>query len=109
MTLRTTIVALALICLNVNAEDDLDWELDFSIQQKSTKDDFPLQEISQEELSNAAIAGALKTAPADEKVRDARPAYAQESEENDQRKVEELEEREKDKLEKAAATTFAIP
>ena len=109
MTLRTTIVALALICLNVNAEDDLDWELDFSIQQKSTKDDFPLQEISQEELSNAAIAGALKTAPADEKVRDARPAYAQESEANDQRKVEELEEREKDKLEKAAATIFAIP
>ena len=110
MTLRKTIiVALALICLNVNAEDDLDWELDFSIQQKSTKDDFPLQEISQEELSNAAIAGALKTAPADQKVRDARPAHAQESDANDKRKVEELETSEKDKLEKSALTIFAIP
>jgi len=109
MTLRTTIVALALICLNVNAEDDLDWELDFSIQQKTNKDDFPIQETSQEERSNAEMAGELKTAPDEEKVRDATPAYAQESEENDQRKVEELQKSEKDKLEKAAATTFAIP
>jgi len=58
--------------------DDLDFE--FSIQQKSTLDDFPMQEIGQEELSNTAVAGALTTHAA---LQSKKPAYEEKEEQNE--------------------------
>jgi hypothetical protein len=58
--------------------DDIDF--DFSIKKKSTIDDFPMQEIGQEELSNAAIAGALTTHAA---LQSKKPAYEEKEEENE--------------------------
>lgn len=109
--MKPTILAVSIAIFSADAisDDDLDWELDFSIEQKSTKDDFPLQEISQEELSNAAIPGALKAVEANQQARDVRPAHAQEAEKNDKRKVEELENSENEELSKKALTVFAIP
>lgn len=109
--MKRKILAMSIVLLNVNlyADEDLDWELDFSIEQKSTKEDFPLQEISQAELSNAAIPGALKAVQTGQQSRDARPAHAQEAEKNDKRKVEELETSENEDLTKEASTIFIIP
>lgn len=39
---------------------DFDPEFEFARQQKSTIDNFPMKEIDQEEMSEAAIAGALQ-------------------------------------------------
>jgi len=58
--------------------DDLDFE--FSIQQKSTIDDFPMQEIGQEELSNTAVAGALATHAV---LQSKKPAYEEKKEEGE--------------------------
>jgi len=58
--------------------DDLEFE--FSIQQKSTINDFPMQEIGQEELSNTAVAGALTTHAA---LQSKKPAYEEKEEENE--------------------------
>ena len=72
------------------AEDEDDFEFDFSIRQKSTLADFPMQEIGADELSNAAIAGALQATSADEQEKTGKPAYAQELEDSEKRKQEEL-------------------
>lgn len=58
--------------------DDLDF--DFSIHQKSTLDDFPMQEIGQEELSNTAVAGALSSHTA---LQSKKPIYEEKEEENE--------------------------
>ena len=58
--------------------DDLDF--DFSIQQKSTLEDFPMQEIDQEALSNTAVAGALTTHAA---LQSKKPAYKEKDDENE--------------------------
>ena len=69
------------------AEDTLDdpefddFEFEFSIQQKSTIDDFPMQEIGQEELSNTAVEGALSTRAA---LKSKKPIYEEKKEENEQ-------------------------
>jgi hypothetical protein len=61
------------------AEDGDPWaqELDFgfSTKGKSTIADFPMQEISSEELSNAAIGGALQSAPTMQREKGAKPAF----------------------------------
>jgi len=72
------------------ADDELNWELDFEIKEKSTLDDFPLQEIGGDELSNAAIEGALQTSSNFGQDKQGKPAYSQEEEADDKRKVEEL-------------------
>jgi len=58
--------------------DDLDFE--FSIQQKSTINDFPMQEIGQEELSNTAVAGALSTHAV---LQSNKPVYLEKEEDNE--------------------------
>jgi hypothetical protein len=58
--------------------DDLDFE--FSIQQKSTLNDFPMQEIGQEELSNTAVAGALSTNAV---LQSKKPVYLEKDEESE--------------------------
>ena len=67
--------------------DDLDF--DFSVRQKSTLNDFPMQEIDQEELSNAAIAGALQTGTTNNEL----PAYKQIQDENEKLKKNDLDEK----------------
>ena len=78
------------------AEDELEWELDFEIRQKSTLSDFPLQEIGQDELSNAAIAGALQKTSSLQQAGEGKPAHQQEEESSNKAKVELVE---KDQLE----------
>jgi len=58
--------------------DDLDFE--FSIQQKSTINDFPMQEIGQDELSNAVIGGALSARTA---MQSKKPIYEEKEEDNE--------------------------
>lgn len=66
-------------------DEDEDLELFFSTRQKSTLEDFPLQEIASDELSNAAIAGALR-ANTSSGLR-AKPVYEKEKEETDKKKA----------------------
>lgn len=73
------------------AEEELDWELDFEIEQKSTIHDFPLKEIGHEELSNAAIEGALHTGGAYQQDQEGKPAYQQEAESNDKKEITQVE------------------
>ena len=60
--------------------DDLDFE--FSIQRKSTLNDFPMQEIGQEELSNTAVAGALSSHAM---LQSKKPIYQEKEEENEKK------------------------
>lgn len=63
--------------------DDMDYDdidFDFSVHQKTTIDDFPMQEIEQEELSNTAVAGALSTHTA---LQSTKPIYVEKVEENE--------------------------
>lgn len=92
--MRTFIVYLLYFSLSatyVYADED-DLEFDFSIKQKSTLADFPMQEIGADELSSAAIAGALQATSADAQEKTGKPAYAQELEDSEKRQQEELEE-----------------
>ncbi|KZY29096.1 MULTISPECIES: hypothetical protein [unclassified Oleiphilus] len=66
-------------------DEDEDLEYFFSTRQKSTLEDFPLQEIGGEELSNAAIAGALKADTSS--GQNAKPIYLQEKEDSDKQKA----------------------
>lgn len=67
--------------------DDIDF--DFSIQQKSTLADFPMQEIGQDELSNTAIAGALTTQAA---LKSKKPT----NEENEEKRLKQKADKEND-------------
>lgn len=88
---RTIILITALCCSPLSfANDELDWELDFEIRQKSTLSNFPLEEIGGEELSNAVVEGALQSARSFDANTQGKPAFDQEQESNDKRKVEEL-------------------
>ncbi len=82
------------------AEDldgDEDLEYFFKSRQKSTIEDFPLQEIASEDLSAAAIAGALRVDGATGE--EGKPAYLQEKEASDKKKSSEgLEQDERLKL-----------
>lgn len=84
--------SLLLVCVlsHAVADEDLNWELDFEIKEKTTLDDFPLQEIGGDELSNAAIEGALQTSSSFGQDKQGKPAYSQEEDADDKRKVEEL-------------------
>ena len=78
----------ALLSFNISAEEwdeDDDLELFFSTRQKSTISDFPLQEIPGDELSEAAISGALR--PNSSPSQSIKPAYQQEKEADDKKKA----------------------
>lgn len=68
----------------VIADEFDDLESFFSIRQKSTLDDFPLQEIGGEALSDAAIEGALQVNTAS--GNQAKPIYLEEKEHSDKEK-----------------------
>jgi hypothetical protein len=81
------------ITLVAEEDDDFDdLDFDFSIHQKSTLQDFPMQEINQDELSNAAIAGALQATSNDISQKTGKPIFAEQDEEDDKRETSELKE-----------------
>jgi hypothetical protein len=87
MTSHISIIWILLIlCTFAYADDEFDdsdyddIDFDFSIHQKSTIDDFPMQEVGQEELSNTAVAGALSTRAA---LQSKKPIYEEKEEENE--------------------------
>lgn len=73
-------------------DDDLDFEFDFSRHQKSTLENFPMQEINQEELSDAAIAGALQVQTRGTQTSDdsGKPVYEKIKEEDQKKQTEEV-------------------
>lgn len=90
-TLRTISLMFALLVLSsgvVYAEDDWDLEFDFSDNIKSTIEDFPLQEISQDELSDAAIAGALHASSSNSDQKSTgKPIYVEQQEDDEKKKI----------------------
>lgn len=109
MSVFLRIGILILLSPLVLAEDELDWELDFEIKQKSTLSDFPLKEIGQEELSNAAIAGALQKNTSLQQESSGKPAYQQEEEALNKNKVARVEKRELDENIDAESFLQSIP
>jgi len=105
---RAFLTLLVFLPMSLHADDDLDWELDLNIRQRSTISDFPLQEIGQEELSNAAIEGALQTTSAYREGRSGKPAHEQEKEANDKREVSEVSDKEKDALERGELPVILV-
>jgi len=81
---------LVFLPLLTQAADD-DFELEFFIKQKSTISDFPFQAIGQEELSDAAIEGALKATSTGAIEKSGKPAYAEQNDSSEKRKQSELE------------------
>lgn len=81
---------------------DLDFEFDFSRHQKSTLDNFPMQAIDQEALSDAAIEGALLVQTRENQNSDdnGKPIYEKLKEEDQKLQTEEvLSDSEKDLIE----------
>jgi len=72
--------------------DDLDLEFDFSRHQKSTLENFPMQAIDQEQLSDTAIEGALQvqTSGAKKTDIDGKPIYKKLKEEDQKKQSEEI-------------------
>jgi hypothetical protein len=90
------ILCLSLFLVNaVLAEEEFDFEKEFSIQQKSTLDTFPLQQIDQESLSDLAIEGALQVQ--NQSTTDGKPVHQKLKDENDKNQTKGvLDEAEKD-------------
>ncbi len=90
--------------------DEYDFELDFGIKQKSTIENFPLQEVGQDTLSDAAIAGALRSTNAGNADQSGKPAYAEQNEVSEKQKKSELDlDREKVRLEDLVQTIPSLP
>ena len=70
------------------AEEDFDFEQEFSIQRKSTLDTFPLQEIDQDSLSDMAIEGALQVQ--NQSSSDGKPIHQKVKEEGDKKQSGEV-------------------
>lgn len=83
-----TLCAVFVLC-TAHAEE-FDFELEFGIKQKTTLNDFPLQEIDGDELSNAAIGNALGTSSVSSAGGQGKPAYEEQDEQDNKRKKEEL-------------------
>jgi hypothetical protein len=64
--------------------EELDFEKEFAVQQKSTLDTFPLQEIDTDSLSDLAIEGALQVQ--NNTPTDGKPVHLKVKEENDKKK-----------------------
>ncbi len=84
-----TLTCFAVIA-TAGAEEELDWELDFNIERKSTIEDFPMQEIGQEELSDAAIGGALQATSSGLAGASGKPAFEEQNERSNRQKKSEL-------------------
>jgi len=75
---------LTLTLANSIAAEEFDFEKEFTFQQKSTFDTFPLQEIDPDSLSDLAIEGALQAQH--NTSTDSKPVHLEVKEENDKRK-----------------------
>ncbi len=75
---------------SVTAEEteDFDFELEFDLRKKSTIQDFPLQEMDAELMSDAAIEGALQATSAGSGT--GKPAYLEQKERSEKQSKEEL-------------------
>jgi len=69
---------------SIQADEDLDLDYDFSVHQKSTIEDFPLKEIGQKEMSNAAIAGGLQARSANKRGK-GKPVFLEQKEVNEKK------------------------
>lgn len=83
----TTALTLLLFTPLIQAEDELEWDFDFSAKKKSTISDFPLTEIGASDLSDAAISGALHTNVSGQ----GKAAHEEQKEQDQKRETSELE------------------
>lgn len=92
MRLLTTLLGLLwlfpLSCLADEFDDE--FEFDFRVKPKSTLQDFPMQEVDSEALSNTAIAGALQATSSGAQEETGKPAYTKEAEITNKRKQGEI-------------------
>jgi hypothetical protein len=110
-----TIFSLVLVffiegCLADDDDLDLDFEFDFSRHQKSTLENFPMQAIDQEALSDAAIEGALLVQTQGNQSNDenGKPVYEKLKEEDQKKQTEEvLSDTEKDLVESDQLRKFS--
>ena len=110
-----TIFSLVLVffiegCLADDDDLDLDFEFDFSRHQKSTLENFPMQAIDQEALSDAAIEGALlvQTQGNQSSDENGKPVYEKLKEEDQKKQTEEvLSDTEKDLVESDQLLRFS--
>jgi hypothetical protein len=110
-----TIFSLVLVffiegCLADDDDLDLDFEFDFSRHQKSTLENFPMQAIDQEALSDAAIEGALLVQTQGNQSNDenGKPVYEKLKEEDQKKQTEEvLSDTEKDLVESDQLLRFS--
>lgn len=82
-----------------HAEEDLDLEFEFARHQKSTLENFPMEAIDQEALSDAAIEGALQVQTRQDNNigQNGKPIYQKLNEDNQKKQTEEvLSDKEKD-------------
>ena len=72
--------------------DDIDFELEFASHQKSTIENFPLQAIDQDALSDTAIEGALQvqTQISSNTDTSGKPIYQKQDEEDQKKQTEEV-------------------
>lgn len=91
MTIRLFSLILVMTCSSTvyGEDEDFDFEFEFETRKKSTINDFPLQEMDAELMSDAAIAGALQASSAGNGT--GKPAYLEQAEQNEKRSKEELE------------------
>jgi len=90
LTHARSLALLIVVSMPIFAEEELDWELEFGIQQKSTIEDFPLKQIGAEELSDAAIAGGLQSTSAGQTGGSGKPAFEEQKEDANKRQKSEL-------------------
>ena len=99
-------VCLLLLTAICTAEelDEIDFELEFASQQKSTIENFPLKEIDQQELSDAAIEGALQV----QTNKSGKPIHQKQDEEEQKKQTEEaLSDAEKDLIDESELLKFS--
>jgi len=89
LNLLLIFVSTTLVNSSLYAEDyeDIDLDFEFAFHKKSTIEDFPLKEIDQDELSNAAIAGALQTNTYQADGQTGKPIYEEQQENNEKQKT----------------------
>ncbi len=89
-------LCLVLFCstelISADDYDELDLELEFSRHQKSTLENFPMQEIDQEGLSDTAIEGALQVqaSESEKSDRNGKPIHEKLKEADQKKQTEEV-------------------
>ena len=86
--LRYALLILCVSSVHADEVDDFDFELEFDLRKKSTIQDFPLQEMTADSLSDAAIEGALQATSAGSGT--GKPAYLEQKERSEKKSKEEL-------------------